>query len=39
MPSADLKAEGGICSTLDEFCALTGKSPKDYVTVIRFQKL
>lgn len=39
MPSTDLKAEGGMCSTLDEFCALIGKSPRDYVTVIRFQKL
>lgn len=39
MPPADLRAEGGICSTLDEFCALIGKSPKDYVTVIRFRKL
>ena len=39
MPRADLKAEGGICSTVDEFCEIIGKSPKDYVTVIRFKKL
>jgi len=39
MPEDDLLAEGGMCSTLHEFCALIGKSPKDYVTVIRFQKL
>ena len=39
MPESDLLAEGGMCSTLDEFCALIGKLPNDYVTVIRFQKL
>lgn len=39
MPPRDLRAEGGICSTLDEFCRIIGKSPKEYVTVIRFKKL
>jgi len=39
MRKADLYAEGGMCSTLEEFCALIGKAPRDYVTVIKFQKL
>ena len=39
MPEADLRAEGGMCSTVEEFCALIGKSPKDYVTVIRFKRI
>jgi predicted transcriptional regulator len=39
MPLSDLKAEGGMCSTLDEFCRLIQKSPQDYVTVVRFHKL
>ena len=39
MPKRDLIAEGAVCSTLEEFCALIGKSPRDYVTVIRFAKL
>ena len=39
MPPADLKAEGDICSSLEEFCSIIGKSPRDYVTVIRFEKL
>ena len=39
MSEADLRAEGGMCSSLEEFCALIGKSPNDYVTVIRFEKL
>ncbi len=39
MPRADLNAEGGMCSTLDDFYALIRKTPSDYVTVVRFQKL
>lgn len=39
MPPADLSAEGGMCSTVDDFCALIGKSRSEYVTVVRFQKL
>ena len=39
MPLSDLEAEGGMCSTLDEFYALIRKSPREYVTVVRFYKL
>lgn len=39
MPKRDLLAEGGICGTLEEFCELIGKAPRDYVTVIRFAKV
>ena len=39
MPPADLIEEGGMCSSLDDFYELIGKSPEDYVTVIRFEKL
>ena len=39
MPLSDLEAEGGMCSTLDEYYQLIQKSPQDYVTVVRFQKL
>jgi len=39
MPEADLAAEGGMCESLDEFCRLIGRSPEDYVTVVRFQKI
>ncbi len=39
MPLADLQAEGGMCSTLDEYYSLIDKNPKEYVTVIRFKKI
>jgi hypothetical protein len=39
MPPSDLEAEGGICASLDEFCEIIGRSPNDYVAVIRFRKL
>jgi hypothetical protein len=39
MPITDLNAEGGMCSTLDEYYSLIGKSPHDYVAVIRFKKM
>jgi hypothetical protein len=38
MPLSDLKAEGGMCKTREEFCALIGKRLSDTVTVIRFVK-
>lgn len=39
MPIEDLIAEGNMCSSLDEFFELIGKSRDDYVTVLRFEKL
>jgi len=39
MPPSDLKEEGVLCSSLEEFCSIIGKSPSDYVTVIHFEKL
>ena len=39
MPVKDLKDEGGMCSSLEEFYNFIGKSPNDYVTVLRFEKL
>jgi hypothetical protein len=39
MPVEDLIAEGGMCSTLAEFYKLIGKSPREYVTVIRFERI
>ena len=39
MPKPDLVAEGAMCDTIEEFCELIGRSPGDYVTVIRFAKL
>lgn len=39
MPPADLVAEGGMCSSLDEFYELIGRTPEDYVTVVRFEKI
>lgn len=38
MEAADLKAEGGMCVNVIDFCNLIGKRPKDVVTVIRFRK-
>ncbi len=39
MPFEDLVAEGGMCSNLDEFYGLIGKSPEDFVAVLRFHKI
>lgn len=39
MPVSDLEAEGGMCSTLDEFYTLIQKSSREYVTVVRFHKI
>jgi len=39
MPFSDMEAEGGMCKTREEFCALIGKSLGDVVTVIRFKKV
>ena len=36
MPFDDLDAEGGMCSSHEEFYNLIGKSPEDIVSVIRF---
>jgi hypothetical protein len=39
MPLEDLTAEGGMCSTREEFMKLIGKNPDDVVSVIRFIKV
>lgn len=39
MPLEDLEAEGGMCSTIDQFCGLLGKSPEDFVSVLRFERI
>ncbi|MGM0484966.1 MAG: hypothetical protein ACQERI_10495 [Candidatus Krumholzibacteriota bacterium] len=39
MPIEDLEAEGGMCSSLDDFYKYIGMSESDLVTVIRFEKL
>ena len=39
MPPTDLIAEGGMCSSVEEFIELIGKTPEDYVTVVRFIKI
>jgi len=39
MPLDDLLNEGGMCSSIEEFCSFVGKTPEDYVAVIRFEKL
>lgn len=39
MPEEDLKAEGGMCKTLDEFYELIGLPPEAEVAVIRFEKI
>jgi hypothetical protein len=39
MPLEDLTAEGGMCSTREEFIKLIGKDPDDVVSVIRFVKV
>ena len=39
MPLEDLIAEGGMCSTRDEFIKFIGKTPNDTVSVIRFVKV
>ena len=39
MTEDDLKAEGGMCKTIEEFCKFIGKTPETVVTVIRFKKI
>jgi len=39
MTSESLVAEGGMCKTLAEYCALIGQSPEKVMTVVRFRKL
>lgn len=39
MPQSDLIAEGGMCSSIEEFCTFIGKSHDESVAVIRFRKL
>jgi hypothetical protein len=39
MPVSDLIAEGGMCTSIEEFIELIGKTPDDYVTVVRFTKI
>ena len=39
MTPTDLKAEGGMCRTVVEFCHLVKQSPVKPMTVIKFQKL
>lgn len=36
---ANLKAEGGMCATVAEFCALVKQPPEKLMTVVKFQKL
>ena len=36
LTESELLAEGGMCSTVEEFCALVGKEPEDEAAVIRF---
>jgi hypothetical protein len=39
MPSEDLIAEGGMCSSLDDFYRLIDMTPEETVAVIRFEKI
>ncbi len=39
MPKTDLIAEGGICSSLEQFYELIGASSDDFVAVIRFARI
>lgn len=39
MPVDDLIAEGGMCSSIEEFIEFIGKNPNDTVSVIRFIKV
>ncbi|HDY87563.1 MAG TPA: hypothetical protein ENH82_05525 [bacterium] len=39
MTAEDLIAEGGMCSTIKEFCELVGFTPEKQMTVIWFKKL
>ena len=39
MTAESLVAEGGMCKTLAEYCALIGQSPEKVMTVVRFRKL
>ncbi len=39
MTPENLKAEGGMCATVKEFCKLVGKSPRKKMAVIKFKKL
>ena len=39
MTAASLKAEGGMCATVAEFCALVKQPPEKLMTVVRFKKV
>jgi hypothetical protein len=39
MPEEDVEAEGGFCTTVDEFIMMIGKSPDDTMAVLRFEKM
>lgn len=39
MNKENLKAEGGMCSTLEEFCKLVEQSPEKEMSVIHFEKI
>jgi len=39
MPVEDLEAEGGMCSSLDEFYQFIGMPESEWVTVIRFERI
>ncbi len=39
MPEEDLEAEGGMCKTLEEYFEFIDKTPDEYLSVVRFEKL
>ena len=39
MTAANLKAEGGMCATVKEFCKLVKQRPSKRMVVVRFQRL
>ena len=39
MPNEDLIAEGGMCSSLEDFCQLVRMRPEEQVTVLRFRRV
>jgi hypothetical protein len=39
MPESDLAAEGGMCSTVDDFIRFVGKTADDVPAVVRFRKI
>ena len=39
MTAENLKAEGGMCATIADFCKLVDRDPDDEMTVVHFEKL